>query len=97
MNKINWGVRIRNKWFWMTLIPIILLLIQQVAAIFGFALDFTDIQAKILAVVETVFLLLGTLGIAVDMTTKGIGDSKQALGYFMPRDDSKEVVQQEEA
>lgn len=36
---INWKVRIRNKAFWVALIPAVLLLVTQVAAIFGIALD----------------------------------------------------------
>ena len=81
---INWKVRIRNKWFWMTAIPLLLLLIQQVAAIFGFVLDFELLQSQLLAVVETLFLILGLLGVAVDMTTEGIQDSKRAMSYEEP-------------
>lgn len=81
---INWRVRIRNKWFWMTAIPLVLLLVQQVAAIFGFVLDFETLQAQILAVVDTLFLILGLLGVAVDMTTEGISDSERAMTYEEP-------------
>lgn len=38
--KINWKVRIRNKTFWVSLVPAALLLIQVIAAVFGIALDF---------------------------------------------------------
>lgn len=31
---INWTVRIKNRDFWLTLIPTVLLLIQVVAAVF---------------------------------------------------------------
>ena len=81
---INWKVRIRNKWFWMTAIPLFLLLVQQVAAVFGFTLDFEILQSQILAIVETVFLILGLLGVAVDMTTEGISDSERAMSYEEP-------------
>ena len=86
---MNWRVRIKNKWFWITLIPAVLLLVQQVAAIFGIQLDFREVEAQVLAVVETVFLILGILGIVVDMTTKGIGDSERAQEYTEPWDDRK--------
>lgn len=33
MKEINWKVRIKNKEFWITLIPAVLLLIQVVAAV----------------------------------------------------------------
>jgi len=81
---INWKVRIRNKWFWITLIPLVLLLVQQVCAIFGVTLDVSSIQEQLVAVVGTVFAILAALGIAVDMTTAGIGDSERALGYKKP-------------
>ena len=35
MKNINWIVRIKNKAFWVALIPAVLLLIQVVAAVFA--------------------------------------------------------------
>lgn len=32
---INWKVRLKNKSFWLALIPAVLLLVQVVAAVFG--------------------------------------------------------------
>lgn len=81
---INWQVRIKNKAFWLGLIPLLLLLIQQVAAIFGITLDFGILQEQLIAVIGTVFALLGVLGVVVDPTTEGIGDSKRALTYDEP-------------
>ena len=81
---INWKVRIKNKWFWITLIPLVLLLVQQVCGIFGVTLDLSGIQEQLVAIVGTVFAILAALGIAVDMTTAGIGDSERALGYEKP-------------
>ena len=86
---INWKARLRNKWFWMTMIPMVLLLIQQVCGIFGVTIDLSGLQEKLVAVAGTVFAILGMLGVAVDMTTKGIGDSKRALAYEEPYDDEE--------
>ena len=36
---INWKVRIKNKNFWIALIPAVLLLVQVIAAVFGYTLD----------------------------------------------------------
>ena len=83
--KINWKVRIKNKQFWLAIIPAILLLIQTVAALFGYTIDLGDTQGKLIAVVDAVFVVLAVLGIVVDPTTAGIGDSGQALGYDEPR------------
>lgn len=81
---INWKVRIRNKNFWITLIPAVLLLIQLVAALFGFKLDLTDLGGKILGIVDAVFVILAILGIVTDHTTAGISDSQRALTYTEP-------------
>ena len=83
---INWKVRIKNKTFWMALIPAILLLAQQVAGIFGVQLDFGELQAQLVAIVGTVFAILAILGIVADPTTKGMGDSEQALSYEKPKE-----------
>lgn len=81
---INWKVRLRNKAFWLAFIPAALLLVQTVAALFGFALSLGDIGDKLLAVVNAVFALLSILGVVVDPTTQGVGDSQRALGYVEP-------------
>lgn len=84
---INWKVRIKNKAFWVAIIPAVLLLIQQVLAVFGVALDFSQLQNQLVAIVGTVFALLAILGVVADPTTVGVGDSVQALGYDEPKDD----------
>lgn len=85
---INWAVRVKNRQFWLALIPAILLLIQAVAAVFGYTLDFTELNTKLLAVVEAAFVVLAILGIVNDPTTKGIADSARALSYDEPHDDT---------
>ena len=85
MKNINWLVRIKNKVFWVTAIPAVLLMIQSIAAVFGYTLDLGDLGNKLLAVVESVFVVLAALGIVVDHTTAGVSDSQQALTYTKPR------------
>lgn len=84
---INWTVRIKNKNFWITIIPAVLLLVQTVAAVFGYTLDLGDIGNKLIAVVNAVFGVLVILGVVNDPTTAGISDSKQARGYNYPKED----------
>lgn len=86
MRNINWLVRIKNKSFWIALIPAVLLLIQVVAAVFGITLDLGDLGNKLLAVVNAVFGVLAILGIVIDPTTSGITDSEQALTYTEPKE-----------
>ena len=87
MKNINWTVRIKNKAFWLAMIPAVLLLVQAVAAVFGFTLDLGDIGNKLIAVVNAAFGVLVVLGVVVDPTTAGIADSKQARGYNFPKED----------
>lgn len=82
---INWQVRIKSKQFWLALIPAVLLLVQVVAAVFGFELDLGDIGNRLLDVVNALFAVLAILGIVVDPTTAGVGDSAQAMTYTEPR------------
>ena len=81
---INWKVRIRNKQFWASVIPAAALVIQAVAAVFGWTLDFSTLVGKILTVIDAVFALLVVLGIVVDPTTAGVGDSQRAMSYEEP-------------
>lgn len=85
MKNINWIVRIKNKTFWITLIPAVLLLIQVVAAVFGFTVDLGDLGNKLLEVVNALFSVLVILGVVNDPTTEGVSDSEQALTYTEPK------------
>ena len=82
---INWTVRFKNKSFWLSFIPAVLLLVQVVAALFGFELDLGDIGNRLIDVVNAVFAVLAILGIVTDPTTDGVGDSAQAMTYTEPR------------
>lgn len=84
---INWIVRIKNKTFWLAAIPALLLLVQTVAALFGFTLDLGEIGDKLLAVVNALFALLTILGVVNDPTTAGLRDSEQARSYNKPKED----------
>ena len=76
---INWTVRFKNKTFWLAVIPAVLLLIQTVAAVFGYTLDLGELGDKLLAVVNAVFGVLVILGVVTDPTTSGVSDSAQAM------------------
>lgn len=84
---INWKVRAKQKWFWLALIPAMIVLIQAVAAVFGYSLDLTAMGERLVAVIESVFMVFGILGIVVDPTTEGIQDSKLAMTYQEPKKD----------
>ena len=88
--KLNWKVRIKNKAFWLAVIPAVALVAQAVAALFGYDIDLTTLVGKIQAVVNAVFALLVILGIVVDPTTDGINDSNRAMSYTEPWKDEVE-------
>lgn len=84
---INWKVRIKNKTFWIAIIPAVLLLAQQVMAMFGVSIDTEILNTQLLGFVGSVFTILSLVGVVSDPTTKGISDSKQALEYESPKED----------
>ena len=87
---INWKVRKSNKNFWLVFIPALFLLAQAIMRVFGIELDLTDLQQKILEVVNALFTVLAILGIVNDPTTSGLTDSKRALTYEAPFKDEPE-------
>ena len=78
---INWRVRVKNKTFWLTLIPALLLLVQAVSAPFGYTWDFVVLNQQLAAIINALFSVLAILGVVTDPTTKGVGDSERALMY----------------
>ena len=82
---INWKVRIKNKTFWLSLIPALLLLAQALGAVFGLSLDLSAVGEKLLTGVNTLFAVLTILGVVTDPTTAGVSDSKLALSYDEPK------------
>ena len=82
---VNWKVRFKNKVFWVAFIPAVILLIQSVCKIFGLDIDLTELQSSLLDVVDALFVCLALIGFVTDPTTKGTGDSVQALMYDEPK------------
>lgn len=60
---INWKVRIKNKSFWLALIPALLLLVQVVAAPFGYNWDFAGLGAQLTAIINAVLRCLPFLAL----------------------------------
>lgn len=87
--KINWKVRVKNRAFWIAIIPALALLGKQVLELFGVNVDFTNVSKELLGIIETVFVILAIVGVITDPTTKGISDSERALGYSEPNNDRR--------
>ena len=87
MNKINWSVRLKNKNFWLALVPALALLAQAFANIFNLTLEFGDTVDKILVFINVLFAFLVLIGVVNDPTTAGLSDSERALTYTEPSED----------
>ena len=74
---INFKLRLQNKATLVALISAVFLMLQQ----FGLHIP-NNIQEGI----NTLVGILVILGIITDPTTKGIGDSEQALSYQEPKE-----------
>lgn len=74
--KLNLKLRLQNRATLIALISAVFLMLQQ----FGLTIP-TNIKDG----VNTFVLILVILGVVTDPTTKGIGDSPQALGYDTPK------------
>ncbi|MFS5674338.1 phage holin [Streptococcus agalactiae] len=75
--KINWKLRLQNKTFWATLIPLIVLLLQQ--------LGLNVVPDNWESLLNTVLTILMLVGVVNDPTTAGINDSDQAMDYLVPK------------
>lgn len=75
--KLNLKLRLQNRSTLIALISAVFLMLQQ----FGLTIP-TNIKDG----VNTFVLILVILGVVTDPTTKGIGDSPQALGYDTPKE-----------
>ena len=82
--RINWKVRFMHKSFLLAMFSLVLILAQQVGAVFGY--DVTNMMGEQLtAIFHTVLSILVLMGIIVDPTTKGTSNSQQAQTYREPR------------
>ena len=86
MRKINWKVRIKNKTFWITMIPVMVLLLKAVLSLMGFTTETYALEEWITQLIDAAFILLGIIGIVADPTTAGVTDSEQALTYEAPKE-----------
>ena len=86
---INWKVRIRNKLFWLSLIPAVLILAESVCSLLGFTVETGAVKEQLLNLVQAAFAVLAVLGVVVDPTTEGVQDSDRAMSYERPYTDAE--------
>lgn len=82
--KINWKVRLKNPMFWLTVIPAVITFVYTVLGAFDVVPALS--QDVVVNIVTAIITALTTIGVLIDPTTKGVGDSERALGYDKPND-----------
>ena len=87
MIKINWKVRIKNKVWLGSFLSLVVGFIYSLLALFDVFPEVT--QSLVLQLLNQVLTFLGLIGVIVDPTTAGLGDSERAMGYEEPWDDNR--------
>jgi len=82
---INWKVRLRNPVFWMTIVPAAAAFVYTLLGAFDVVPAVTENDIMNFATAAVTFLT--AVGVLVDPTTKGVGDSDLAMTYEAPRED----------
>lgn len=86
--KINWKVRFKNP-TWLTMfLSLIIGFVFNILKMFDIVPTITENQ--IMEVVSQVLTFLGLIGVLVDPTTAGIGDSARAMNYEEPWNDKND-------
>ena len=80
--KINWKVRLRNKPWLMSIIALIITFVYDLLAMLEIVPAVTE--DWLMSIVQTVLTLLTALGVVIDPTTQGMGDSERAMLYQEP-------------
>lgn len=81
--KLNLKVRMKNPLFWVTIVPAVLSCVYTVLGCFGVVPSIS--QDDIINAIMPIITALTTVGVLVDPTTKGVGDSERALSYTDPQ------------
>lgn len=88
--KINWKVRFSNP-LWVSGFISQLFIVVQIIIVGANQAGFTDfvllkeVEEWVLALVNAIFVVLASLGLVQDPTTKGPSDSEPALHYNKPK------------
>lgn len=80
--KINWKVRLRNKAWLMSVIALVITFVYDLLSM----LEIVPAVTKdwLMSIVQTALTLLAGLGVLIDPTTPGVGDSNRAMLYQEP-------------
>ena len=82
---INWKVRLQNKTWLLAMAAALLAFVYQLLGLLGITPAVS--QDQIAQLVGLAINVLVALGVVVDPTTSGMGDSTQAMTYTSPKKD----------
>ena len=86
--KINWKVRFQNKVWLGSFFSLMIGFVYSLLALFDVFPAVT--QNLVVQLLNQVLTFLGLIGVIVDPTTAGLGDSERAMGYEVPFQDDAE-------
>ena len=84
--KLNWKVRFKNKVWLGSFCSLIIGFVYSMLALFDVFPAVT--QSLVVQLLNQVLTFLGLIGVIVDPTTAGVGDSERAMGDEEPWDDT---------
>ena len=84
--KLNWKVRFKNKVWLGSFCSLVIGFVYSMLALFDVFPQVTE--SIVLQLLNQVLTFLGLIGVIVDPTTAGLGDSERAMGYEEPWEDS---------
>ena len=86
--KLNWKVRFKNRVWLGSFCSLIVGFVYSLLALFDVFPAVT--QNLVVQLLNQILTFLGLIGVIVDPTTAGIGDSDRAMTYSEPWDDNVE-------
>ena len=84
--KINWKVRFKNKIWLGSFLSLIVSFVYSMLGLFDIFPAVT--RNNVVEILNQILTFLGLIGVLVDPTTAGLGDSERALGYEEPYRDN---------
>lgn len=84
--KINWRVRFRNKAWVLTFLLGLIAMFYQTVKVYEAAKQGLPPQELMIETAKMLVTWLVQIGVIVDPTTKGTGDSARAMSYGVPTD-----------
>ena len=77
--QINWKVRLRNKAWLASVLALCVSFIYDLLAMADFVPPLSE--DWLMSLIQTLLTLLTALGVVIDPTTEGAGDSDRAMNY----------------